>query len=314
MLSVRKHRSRGFTLIELLVVIASIAILIALLLPAVQQAREAARRSTCKNNLKQIGLALQNYHDSHLCFPINWGTGYDANADKSFSWATYILPFVEQAPLYKSINFSEHTGFASNLVASQTRITVFQCPSDAGNGNGSLPGRSNSGGTRGVSNYRAVAGSNWDWNIQNASATSGRSTSRNGLDLGNGLICRQTGRTSPITRMRDVTDGTSNTFAVGEALPAKCDHCWWWWFNGGTGATAVPLNHPSYINRTSPGDWPWTYGFASLHVGGGHFAMVDGSVRFISENINSQTDINGVNVGIYQKLGTISGGEVIGEF
>lgn len=116
--------------------------------------------------------------------------------------------------------------------------------------------------------------------------------------------------------MRDVTDGTANTLAVGESLPGKCDHCWWFWFNGGTGSTGHQLNHPTYMARTSPGNWPYTYGFASLHTGGGQFCMVDGSVKFISENIQSRTDANGnpANVGIYQKLATISGGEVLGEF
>ena len=138
---------------------------------------------------------------------------------------------------------------------------------------------------------------------------------RNG-HAGNGFICRQTGRNSPVTKMRDIVDGTSNTFAVGEALPAKCDHCWWYWFNGGVGGTAVPLNHPNYINRLTPGNWPWTYGFASLHEGGGQFLLCDGSVRFVSENIDSGTDPNGAadRQGIYQELATISGGETIGEF
>ncbi len=317
---VRSKNHRGFTLIELLVVIAIIAILIALLLPAVQQAREAARRSTCKNQIKQLVLAITNYHDTHKCYPINYGyefagNRYDANntSMRSFSWATFVLPYMDQTPLYKTINFNLSTTSGPNQAASNTVIQSFLCPSDAGNGNGRLAGRANGGGTRAVSNYRAVAGSNWDWGTRNLCRTCGRNgNTRNGLDYGNGLICRQSGRFTPVTRIKDVTDGTSNTFAIGESLPAKCDHCWWWWFNGGTGSTSVPLNHPNYINRTTPGNWPWTYGFASLHVGGGHFAFADGSVQFISENINSRNDINGNGViGIYQNLGTISGGEVV---
>lgn len=318
----RTKKNRGFTLIELLVVIAIIAILIALLLPAVQQAREAARRTQCKNNMKQLGLALHNYHDTHTTFPINYGTTYnpnDANG-RGVGWMSLILPFIDQAPLYNTIDFSRHTHFPANRTAAETIMPALLCPSDPGNANGKLASRSNSGGTKSVSNYRAVAGSNWQWapGFNNRAATSSRwAGSQNGLDQGNGMICRQTGRTSPVTRMRDIVDGTSNTFAVGESLPDKCDHCWWYWFNGGTGSTAVPLNHPNYVNRTTPGNWPWTYGFASAHVGGGQFLMADGAVRFISENIDSRTDITAPNndlTGTYQRLATISGKEVIGEF
>lgn len=319
-MSLRRLRNRGFTLIELLVVIAIIAILIALLLPAVQQAREAARRSTCKNNLKQIGLALNSYEGTHRCFPINFGTGFNVNS-KSISWVTMLLPFIDQGPLYQSVDFNGTTNTGANVTASRTIIPTLLCPSDAGNGNGILDRRANIGATdmRGVSNYRACAGSNWAWGIANTCGTCSRNGgSNNGLDSGNGMICRYTGSrdTAPVTRMRDITDGASNTFAVGESLPGKCDHCWWWWFNGGTGSTAVPLNHPNYINRTTPGNWNWTNGFASLHKGGGQFAFADGSVHFISENINSRTSINNNDPvrGIYQYLATISGGEVIGEF
>ncbi|MDA1014793.1 MAG: DUF1559 domain-containing protein [Planctomycetota bacterium] len=301
------RRRSGFTLIELLVVIAIIAILVALLLPAVQQAREAARRSSCKNNLKQIGLALHNYHDTHGCFPINYGTNYSpgAGSNRSFSWATMILPQMEQSNIYKTLSFNQRTNWGANLTASNAVISNYLCPSDAGNGNGKLGGRSNGGGTRAVSNYRAVAGSNWQWGIAFRTTQGRWANDYNGLDHGNGMICRQTGRSSPVTRIRDVTDGTANTLAVGESLPGKCDHCWWWWFNGGTGNVCIPLNHPNYINRTTPGNWPWTYGFASLHVGGGQFALADGSARFVNEN---------VNIGIYRALGSISGAEIIGEY
>ena len=116
---------RGFTLIELLVVIAIIAILIALLLPAVQQAREAARRSQCKNNLKQMGLALQNYHDTHRVFPISHG-----DTGNSFGWRASVLPNIDQAPLYNKINFSENIINTDNLEVARTPLPVYRCPSD----------------------------------------------------------------------------------------------------------------------------------------------------------------------------------------
>src|SRR3712207_6554389 len=129
---------KGFTLIELLVVIAIIAILIALLLPAVQQAREAARRSQCKNNLHQMGLALHNYHDAHNVFPpanfkvLIQDTSPDQFNSQSTHWGAMLLPYLDQAPLYNSMVWGSHPTIwyqGPNLVAQQTVLTVFQCPS-----------------------------------------------------------------------------------------------------------------------------------------------------------------------------------------
>ena len=129
-------RHRGFTLIELLVVIAIIAILIALLLPAVQQAREAARRTQCKNNMKQIGLALHNYHDTHGSFPMafsqwSWnGLSFPVDQAPTFNYHVYILPFIDQAPLYNQLNFSVSSRVAPNAQFAGLIIPAFQCPSD----------------------------------------------------------------------------------------------------------------------------------------------------------------------------------------
>ena len=146
----RFRRSRGFTLIELLVVIAIIAVLIALLLPAVQQAREAARRTQCRNNLKQIGLALHNYLSTHTVFPFGKGAPYVGAAGYArWSQHAMILPYIDQAPLYNSIDFNNPPGTpgmagviafmpafvspsAANMVASQTVIPGFMCPTDLG--------------------------------------------------------------------------------------------------------------------------------------------------------------------------------------
>src|SRR6185437_3178916 len=129
---------RGFTLIELLVVIAIIAVLIALLLPAVQAAREAARRSQCVNNLKQLGLALQNYHDANGSFPIGAQNGNycgNPNGCKRRTWASSILPFIEQTALYNATNFTTDFYQLANTTVMLTEVNVYNCPSDPGNAN-----------------------------------------------------------------------------------------------------------------------------------------------------------------------------------
>lgn len=302
------RRRPGFTLIELLVVIAIIAVLIALLLPAVQQAREAARRSQCKNNLKQLGLALHNYHDTSNMFPINYTDGNYAETGRHHSWIFGILPYIDQAPLFNTIDSSQPMSFAANLAAAQRSIVVLLCPSDTTSGNGTLNGRANliGGNFYGVNSYKAVAGNNWAWGTFLYTHPTGRSSgSNNGLDAGNGWMCRSGGGSGRTTRMRDLTDGTSNVTMVGEALPGRCQHSSWFHFNHTTATCAVPLNYYQKNLAITPGDWPNNYSFASQHVGGGHFLMGDGTVRFISENIDIAT---------YRNLATIDGGEVVGEF
>ena len=251
------HRSRqsGFTLIELLVVIAIIAILIALLLPAVQQAREAARRSQCKNNLKQLALAIYNYHDSHMMYPVNFAVrgsgGGAAIANTGHSWLTMSLPYMDQAPLYKSINHNGPlAGNAKNIAAANTVIPAFLCPSDSTAPSGKLGSRSdynvNPPGAWGVTNYKACSGSNWGWGKagwNNVKSTAGRNANnKDGLNHGNGILCSNQQNQNPPTRVRDVTDGTSNTFAIGEALPGTTSWNWWYNPNAVTANCAEPLN------------------------------------------------------------------------
>lgn len=311
----RRAQRTAFTLIELLVVIAIIAVLIALLLPAVQQAREAARRTQCKNNMKQIGLAFHNYHDSLNCFPVNFAVrgsgGGQAIADTGHSWLTMALPYLDQAPLYGTINHNGPlAGNAANIAAANTIVAAFLCPSDDGNGNGRLGNRSDymatPPGTWAVTNYKACAGSNWAWGVWSpVSSPIGKNAGNtDGLNLGNGILCSNQQNQNGPTRMRDVADGTTNTIAVGENLPAWSQWCWWYNPNAATATAAIPLN--AVIKRPlNVGDWPNNYSFASKHVGGGHFTMADGSTRFISENI----DIN-----IYRAAATINGNEVTSEF
>jgi prepilin-type N-terminal cleavage/methylation domain-containing protein len=308
---------RAFTLIELLVVIAIIAVLVALLLPAVQQAREAARRAQCKNNLKQLGLAISNYESDARVFPCNFGGNnrYDS-ASTGVSWMTQVLPYVDQGGLAETLVPGAPLTTDENAVAASRAIRAYLCPTDPGNASGTLPGRANVGGftaTRGtvisgsfgVTNYKMVAGNNWAWGtFQYTCTTCGKSTNNNGLDQGNGINCRNGGNNAAfMTRHRDITDGTSNTFAIGESLPERCNHNWWYWFNGTTATTAVPLNYYALNTSITPGDWPHNYSFASMHTGGGHFTMTDGSVRFVSENIDLQ---------LYRDLGSINGNETSG--
>ena len=337
---------RGFTLIELLVVIAIIAILIALLLPAVQQAREAARRTQCKNNLKQMGLALHNYHDTMGAFPIGYLDVVGGNAETiSTGWAftAYILPYIDQAPLYNQFNFST-TPYAVTTPGGQAvqnqqlvrnKVPSFLCPSDSnpgvvGNNGGSA---ATGGGTTGIA-LCSYMGSNGAFEGEPCQQNDNPVTVQ---ERNNGVL-----RVNSNVKIRDMTDGTSNTFAVGEVryIAAFPDP-----------GTAVDTGSPrnfSFGNVTTNGgancrnhghnnngshchlrfckvklNAPlldasdlWR-NFHSQHVGGGHFVMGDGAVRFISENLDhtSTTWANRANgYGTYQKLAAVNDGQVVGEF
>lgn len=309
-----KHR--GFTLIELLVVIAIIAILIALLLPAVQQAREAARRSQCKNNLKQMALAIHNYHDTHNVFPISHG-----DTGNSFGWRAQILPYIDQAPLYNNINFNGNIVDAGNLEVAQTTLPVYRCPSDptperVSGGNqvwsnwcfpASCPAASRN--DIAVTTYKGVDGRAYDQTIAASPMPHGMFDRRMGLQAsgpGNSIVTPN--RT---IKMRDVIDGTTNVLFVGENSPGF--HSWSSWAAWHSPmTTAYPINHPfnvwgSAAARISSGAHGWIDGFASssYHAGGAHFMMVDGSVHFLSENMDFAT---------YQQLGNPQDGLPTGGF
>lgn len=296
----------GFTLVELLVVIAIIGVLVALLLPAVQAAREAARRMSCSNNVKQLVLAIHTYHDANGVVPINYGgnQNYDGNGTGR-SWIAGVLPNIEQGNLYNQIVNGANVNNSANLTVSLTVIPTLLCPSDSKVGK--LPERANVGDTRAVNNYKAVAGGNWAWGDHVISQANGRWPSdANGLDRGNGLICRNSDNQElNWTGLSDVKDGTSNTFAIGEAVPMWCTHSWWYWFNGSTATCGVPLNYRknnASINlEAQRHDWPNNYSFFSQHPGGAFFGLCDGSVRFINDNID---------VTIYRESATIRSGEV----
>lgn len=293
------YRRSGFTLIELLVVIAIIAILIALLLPAVQQAREAARRSTCKNNVKQLGLALHNYHETHRCFPPGWiqrSTAATCQPDDvgngclpGWGWSTMLLPYIDQSNLYNALNVKSANLVSTPSDESKTRIALFRCPSDTGSDLNSDRGG------HATSNYKGVYGSRGTGTSIN--------TSPHNAAAGSGSFWSNSN-----VRIRDITDGTSNTMLIGETARGRIGSntynggIWVGYYADGKTASAVwkMENHPgSLINGTL------AWAFSSQHVGGAHFLLADGGVRFLSENIDGTT---------YENLGKIRDGNVIGDF
>ena len=291
----RKHWN-GFTLIELLVVIAVIAILIALLLPAVQQAREAARRIQCKNNLKQLGLALHNYHDVSGTFPMGvLCHAVDRTGNKKvfkgshFAWGAFLLPHIDQSPLYAHLFFNRSIHTPVNAAPwPQTVLSVFRCPSDPGPDQKDNSARSVGVMLKrqGTSNYVGIVGSGSATVVPNAD---------NPTAAGNGMLYNLSS-----VRFRDVTDGVSNTMILGERTfaidsnrsdPSEGDAFW--------AGCAPPAGAPFPANSYDPTEALGSplgglnhelFGnLSSLHPGGIHMLLADGSVRFLSDNINQRT-------------------------
>ncbi|QDU59355.1 Type II secretion system protein G precursor [Planctomycetes bacterium Pan216] len=328
--------SRGFTLVELLVVIAIIGVLISLLLPAVQQARAAARRSQCQNNLKQIGVAIQNYHDSHSAFPIGEGTdtaaigtGPSCSAGlRRAPWTVLILPLLGQEPLYQSFDFngqfpaisSEAPTSGANYNASQRGVATYHCPSFP------APDELHT-------NYFGVMGGGSDQPSWAHGSWIGRAFWNNGVLYANSN-----------TRVRDVSDGTSKTFAFGETKyqlgpNGRSDHIRIYWSSTAracvnatpsviAAVTDVPIN--AYRGDGNTADTVFTSGstlndpsfrgtvngtqatynlqgrsFSSAHEGGAFFAFADGSVQFISEAIDRNT---------YQNLAIRNDGNIVEDY
>jgi prepilin-type N-terminal cleavage/methylation domain-containing protein len=320
----RSRGERAFTLIELLVVIAIIVVLIGLLLPAVQAAREAAHRIQCQNNMKQIGLALHGYHDAWLSFPPAYLTRRVTGLElgPGWAWGTLILPYLEERPLYNSANFAVSygnpditdaaglLGLSVNATARRVGISVFLCPSGGG-GEGPLnlgPGSGRVDGTAGQ--YIASAA----WIDSSLSPVQGT-----GLFYPNSRVS-----------VADIGDGTSGTLMVGERSRNLADATW----SGVYGSRSVPgplctkqgwpvqscvgmmfllmgRSGPSsdIVSGSIPGGntpnapGAGADGFASLHPGGCQFLLGDGSVRFIKETVAPL---------VFQALATRAGGEVLG--
>lgn len=314
----RPSRIRGFTLIELLVVIAIIAVLIALLLPAVQQAREAARRSQCKNNMKQLGLALHNYHDVHGVFPPGWVEGptdigrptgtagvCTTRGTKRAAWTVMILPFLDETPRYNSFNFNEGfrtiqtgTGSTTNRAAQELRNTKYECPSDP-----------NSSARFANINYYGLQGGGAYSTMEALGEACTSYAPANRRLYSNGVFYA-----SSNVRIRDITDGTSNCFLVGETRYATLIYPGGTygstWATSGWGdlpvqaaATVDPINGSTFIPGTTYNPNPSISYFGSYHVSGANFLMGDGSVRFVSQNIDALT---------YQRTGVIKDGLPVG--
>ena len=308
---------RAFTLVELLVVIAIIGTLIALLLPAVQAAREAARRAQCTNNLKQLGLALHVYHDSMKRFPPGFMViTHEGSVGGGWAWGVFLMPYLEQSPLQGKLSPTMYT--LSQVISDpallpmlQMKLAVFRCPSSP------------------MEDLREFHGAGAEM-----VATANYTCCRGFFDVkgsahltmdNNGLLYGESA-----TRVQDVTDGTSNTFALGERTVLKKyvdDPSKWpsWCGPGGLGigstvssSVAYDLNNPDSI-----------HGFSSHHPGGAMFSFVDGSVHFIADTVRSDTaglDTGNTGshtafveaaeqdlVGVYQLLGVRNDGQPLDE-
>ena len=268
---------RGFTLVELLVVIAIIGVLVALLLPAVQAAREAARRMQCSNNLKQLGLAVHNYHDTFLVFPPQMLNVSTSN-DRRWGWGAVTLPYVEQKNLYDDLkpDGGQQIPVATSSPLLQARVKVHLCPSDGS-------------GTHTNQFHPSV----------NASNNSANWYSKSNYVCNQQIMRYRAGFAGPCFRMADVTDGTTNTLLIGERRlnvpkPYRYPGSIVWGTAQGTGDSAntfhvsYPINTPS-DNNDYDADGNDTvrkrFAISSGHPNGAMFAMTDGSVRFVSQTI-----------------------------
>lgn len=294
-------RRKAFTLIELLVVIAIIAVLIALLLPAVQQAREAARRTQCKNNMKQIGLSLHNYESTYGCWPIGsfYGTPYGYASIPN--WRLQIFPYFDQAPLFNQMNFA--ISFAGNTVTTNTTalqskvLSTYVCPSSP------LDPCANLGNNTQLIQtpmYVGVSGSYPDV----AGRTVGSSSNYGGFYTNNGMLLH-----NEMTRIRDAIDGTSNVMMVAEQSgrvgTSDIRSGYYGGYTSTNFANPVTASVPNGADSWSTGlsgvqykiNSPTTAGGSnspydantvlnSFHTGGIHGLLADGSVRFISNNID----------------------------
>jgi prepilin-type N-terminal cleavage/methylation domain-containing protein/prepilin-type processing-associated H-X9-DG protein len=316
---------RGFTLIELLVVIAIIAVLIALLLPAVQSAREAARRTQCVNNLKQMGLALHNYHDALLIFPPGYIAGVpfkDGETDTApgWSWASMILPQLDQSPLYSSLNVWLPIQAPANTTGVRTNLSAFLCPSDQILGT-TFPvtdGFGNTVATVAPSSYAGCAG--------NDAADVALGLNNDGS--GNGLFYRNSA-----VRIAAVVDGTSQTVLLLERAWGDTEGTWVGAAAGGVVlrgpfnpcpgsavatylAPCLVLAHCHLLNTNADTDGGLDDP-SSFHPGGANVLFTDGSVHLL-RNVTNDAGVNPDGSTRYtpssliqQALGTRAGGEVI---
>jgi prepilin-type N-terminal cleavage/methylation domain-containing protein len=319
----RLRDCRGaFTLIELLVVIAIMAVLISLLVPAVQKVREAANRARCQNNLKQIGLALHNYHGTNHTFPPGGITnGPCCSTPSGATWTIFLLPFLEQDALYRRYDFSLPNEHANNQFVRESFVAVYTCPADVNANVLEFPESGPGSGLRyATGSYRAMEGrtDGLSW----FDAEDGRD-----LPLGwRGVLHSMSDPKSPVPfpagymappygreRMANIADGTSNTLMVGEyTTPSHRQRTTFWAYtytSYNQSAVVPPQTRQllgDYDGCTAIGgagdDNPCKRGWGSFHTGIVNFVLADGSVRAVSTNID---------IFLFAALATIAGGEVI---
>ncbi len=290
------HRSaRGFTIVELLVVICLIAVVSALLLPAVQHSRDAARRTQCKNNMKQIGLAFHNYHDVYQSFSPGWTQHHpQPGPETRYGWSVFVLPFVEQAPLYQRMDFQ--TQRAEPLQLFQSRIPTYRCPEDPSDEVNSQRGQF---GTLNYSvNFGPIAPPRlvenglaefWPGQLPTPLKTYGLAFLNSKISI------------------RDILDGSSNTFLAGERSATGGAAIWMGVRGNDFETDQVSACAPGHeINKSEAG-------FSSRHIGGAHFLMCDGAVRFVNEGIASGPGVD-QQMPMYQRLSHRADGNVVDDF
>ncbi|QDU59535.1 hypothetical protein Pan216_03640 [Planctomycetes bacterium Pan216] len=304
MVSKCKPALKAFTLVELLVVIAIIGILISLLLPAVQEARESARRSLCLSNLKQLGVALHNYHDAHHGFPPPYICDADAGTcnTPSWGWSAMLLPYLDHTAAYEILNVGNASLTSAqadpdSLEVLQTTYKVFRCPSDSGEGDLSTIQIAPAGAYASRSNYPGVNGK-------------GPRVYKQGRE---GVF----GARNVSVSLRDITDGSSKTMIVGERasrLPGDANDRYTHWAglrdgeedgSGWRGPFEVAGSTGFHMNTPQIANWQFRAWFTSPHVGGVHFLMADGATVFLSETMDFTT---------YQNLSDIGDGKIVDGF
>jgi prepilin-type N-terminal cleavage/methylation domain-containing protein/prepilin-type processing-associated H-X9-DG protein len=277
-MSVRVHRQAGFTLIELIVSIAVVGVLAALLIPAVQASRDAARRTACKNQLRQLGLALHMYHEVHRCFPPgSYVMGPSFPMQTGWGWGAMLLPYIEQNAMYTQINFELGTGLGNNLQLIAQPISLFRCPSEIC-----------------------------------ADTISCTPLGEPTFQIASGNYCGSEGILNSMSSVRiaQITDGTSQTLMLGERLvqpggPTSLAFTSAWCgqiaFADEYDLRSVPylLPDPNHPINGSPTD-PLCFG--SRHPLGANFVLADGSCLFLNNSIDSQ---------VFTALGTPDGGEAV---
>lgn len=309
-----RRRSTAFTLVELLIVIAIIGILIAMLLPAVGSVREAARRTQCRNNMKQLGIALHGYHEAHGALP--WGASGVQNNVAGGSWGSLLLPHIEQGPAHDLFDYDLPMADVANLQAMKTVVSTYLCPSDPGSSepvsiihHAAIPiaevSRTSYFASLGPTHVDSCADcpdptpSSSNYCCQGWSFGS---LPNAGLGIEAGTFAGMFARHPVNVRFASVRDGLSNTFMLGETLSMQCGFNGAFVNNFSVTSTAIALNILESDNgANTTAALTRSCGFKSQHPGGAMFVMGDGSVHFIDEAIDYK---------LYNELGSRAGGEV----